>query len=77
MKTNLRYQNGFLYEHHGAWGLSDTASESQNRMAPPALTARPNIWSAPKTFAVFLMSNGAGHHSCKRSIAIGSVQIRE
>ena len=19
MKTNLRYQNGFLYEHHGAW----------------------------------------------------------
>jgi len=19
MKTDLRYQNGFLYEHHGAW----------------------------------------------------------
>jgi hypothetical protein len=19
MKTDVRYQNGFLYEHHGAW----------------------------------------------------------
>src|SRR6266436_3154239 len=49
----------------------------KNRTAPSILTARPNIWGAQKTFATFPMSSSAEHHSCKQSIAIGSVQIRE
>jgi hypothetical protein len=57
-------------------GLSDTAGESQSRMAPPTLTVCPNIWGAPKTFAVFLMSKAAGHHSCKPSIGVGRRVIR-
>jgi hypothetical protein len=76
MKANLRYQNGSLYEHHGAWFVRYTRRISEQD-GTTNLNRVSKYWGAPKTFGVFLMSNGAGHHSCKPSIATGLAQIRE
>jgi hypothetical protein len=76
MKTDVRYQNGFLYEHHGAWYVryyQRTSKEDGTRQ----LNHASKHLGRSKTFAIFLMSSCAEHHSCKQSIVIDSVQIRE
>jgi hypothetical protein len=63
MKTDVRYQNGFLYEHHGAWYVRYYQRTSKED-GTCQLNHAPNIWGAPKIFAIFLTSSGVEHHLC-------------
>jgi hypothetical protein len=76
MKATHRYQNGRLYEEHGAWYVQyrqrialEDGSSKLNRAAKHL--------GRSQDFAIFSTSSGVGHHSCKSSTATGSAQIRE
>jgi hypothetical protein len=76
MKTDLRYQNGCLYEHHGAWYVRYRQRISQEGGATKRNHASKHLGRSVD-FPNIFTSNDVGHPSCKSSIAIASVYIRE
>lgn len=76
MKAGLRYQNGCMYEHHEAWYV-----RYRQRILREDGSAKLNHASKhlgrSADFSNILKSSYVGHPSCKPSIAIGSVRIRE
>jgi len=76
MKTNLRYQNGSLYEHHGAWFVrysqrisEQDGSTSLNRVC--------KYLGRSKDFRSISDIERSRASLMQTSIATGSAQIRE
>jgi hypothetical protein len=76
MKANLRYQNGYLYEDHGSWYVRYRQRISQEDGSSKVSHVCKRLGRS-EDFSIFLTSNAVGRHSCRPSIVIGSVQIRE
>jgi hypothetical protein len=75
MKTNLRYQNGSLYEHHGAWFVRYKQRISEQD-GSANLSRVSKYLGRSKDFPSISVVERSRRHSCKRSIATGPVQIR-
>jgi hypothetical protein len=75
-KANFRYQNGYLYEHHGAWRVRYRQRISQED-GSSRFQHVPQHLGRCKDFSILLRSSSVGYPSCKPSIAIGSAQILE
>jgi hypothetical protein len=70
MNANLRYQNGYLYESHGAWFVRYRQRILQED-GSGKLNCTAKHLGRCKDSPIFLKSSGVEQHSCKPSIAIG------
>jgi hypothetical protein len=76
MKATHRYQNGRLYEEHGAWYVQYRQRIAQEDGSSKLGRASKHL-GRTQDFANIFDVGGVGRRSCKSSIAIGSAQIRE
>jgi hypothetical protein len=75
MKSSLRYQEGHLYEHHGAWYVR-YRRKVRHEDGSSTGNGWPGAWGARAILRTPLTSSGVGRNSCWLSIAIAQCLLK-